>query len=205
MVGTAGFNRLASGNPALRHALEVIGEPVIRRRPGGLKGLVRIIVQQQLSVASAQSILMRCNEAFDLRDGDALRAATEEEMRACGLSRPKIRYIKAIAQAEADGEVCFRGLKKLPDGEALDSLTAVKGIGPWTAAIYLLFCEGRMSIWPPKDVALLAAYTHAAGLEDRPAMQAFDEMAAAQFAPEPGLAAHILWTYYGHIKNRTPV
>lgn len=194
-----------AGIPALKHALSAIGEPVVRRRPGGLKGLVRIIVQQQLSVASAQSILARCNAAFDLGDGAALLCADPEDLRACGLSRPKVRYIQAIAQAEADGDVCFRRLKKLPDHEALEMLTAIKGIGPWTAAIYLLFCEGRMSIWPPKDVALLAAYTHAAGLQERPAMQVFDEMAAAQFAPKPGLAAHILWTYYGHIKNRTPV
>lgn len=204
--GQTGLLRdLSRADPALAVALKAIGEPVIRRRDGGLKGLARIIIQQQLSVASAQSILKRCQQTFELGDAETLIEMTEDELRACGLSRPKIRYLKEAALACREGRLDFTQIKAAPDTQALDHLLAIKGVGPWSAAIYLLFCEGRLSVWPPKDVALLAAYTHAAGLETRPPMTAFDDLASATFQPAPGLAAHVLWTYYGHIKNRAPV
>lgn len=185
--------------------VSAIGTPVLRRRPAGLYGLVRIIIQQQLSVASAQAILGRCEDAIDIGEASAILALDDDTMRSLGLSRPKSRYIRAAAEAVQSGALDFRAVAQQSDEDATDALVAIKGIGPWTAAIYLLFCEGRLSVWPPRDVALLAAYTAAAGLDERPPMDQFDADAAVRYRPMPGLAAHALWTYYGVLKNRTPV
>lgn len=201
---TSALRALGKADPALATALGAIGSPVVRTRPGGFEGLFRIIVEQQISVPSAQSILARCHQALTISPAGIL-AASEDELRAQGLSGPKIRYVRAAATAVKDKTLDVDGLGALGDEDAADQLLAITGIGPWTAAIYLLFCDGRVNVWPPKDVALLAAYTHAAGLTEKPAMAAFDQMAHDRFAPHRGHAAHILWTYYAHIKNRTPL
>ncbi len=198
------YRALGACDPALANALRLIGEPVIRTRPGGFTGLFRIIVQQQLSVASAQSILKKCRRELTITPKGIL-AASEADLRAVGLSGPKIRYVRAVAEAVETGLLSFPKLRRLDISDAFDCLTAIKGVGPWSASIYLLFCEGRTAVWPPRDVALLAAYTHAAGLEERPPMDEFDAMAAHRYAPHAGLAAHILWTYCGRIKDRPPV
>ena len=116
-----------------------------------------------------------------------------------------MRYLRSVAASIDEGALDLVAIPGLGDAEAIDALTAVKGIGPWTAAIYLLFCDGRLSIWPPKDVALRTAYASAAELPELPSMAEFDAHAAERFAPTPGVAAHVLWTYYGVLKGRTPV
>lgn len=200
---------LAKQDAVLAHALDAIGAPHIRRRPGGFEALFRIIVEQQVSVASAQAIWKRCLFGVDPLTPDAAIAAGEDGLRACGLSGPKIRYVLALAEAIARGEFDPNSVVALPDNEALAALQSLKGIGPWTAAIYLLFCEGRIDVWPAGDVALLAAWRDArAGAGKtrgpQPSMAGFDAR-AARWAPQRGLAAHILWTYYAHIRGRTPI
>lgn len=195
---------LAAADPVLANALKAIGEPVIRRRAGGFEGLFRIIVEQQVSVPSAQAIWARCQAAFEPIRAEAVHAAGEAELRGLGLSGPKARYVLALAAAVRSGGVSFGSIADLPDEEAAESLKSLKGVGPWSAAIYLLFCEGRVDIWPPNDVALLAAYAGAAGLDERPPMAELDAL-SARWRPHRGLAAHVLWTYYAQLRGRTPI
>lgn len=200
---------LAAKEPILAHAIDIIGAPHIRRRPGGFEALFRIIVEQQVSVPSAQAIWARCLKGVDPLTPSAAMNIGEDGLRACGLSRPKARYVLALADAMATKRFDPSALSKLGNDQASAALQELKGIGPWTAAIYLLFCEGRVDIWPKGDVALLAAWRDArigAGKArgPQPAMAGLDARAAG-WAPFRGVAAHILWTYYAHIRGRTPI
>jgi DNA-3-methyladenine glycosylase II len=195
---------LARRDAALKVALKAIGAPHIRRRPGGFEALFRIIVEQQVSVPSAQAIWGRCRAAFPDINPAATLAAGEAGLKGLGLSTPKARYIVSLAETVEAGRLDLAALSRADDQSAGAALQAVKGIGPWTAAIYLLFCDGRLDIWPPGDVALQAAYGAAAGLPGKIEARALDE-AAAGWAPWRGLAAHILWTYYAHLRGRQPI
>ncbi|MHA7871786.1 MAG: DNA-3-methyladenine glycosylase family protein, partial [Hyphococcus sp.] len=155
---TVACARLAKKDTALARAVAAIGAPHIRRRPGGFEALFRIIVEQQVSVPSAQAIWGRCRAGLPaVTPGAALRAG-EAGLRGFGLSGPKARYVTALAAAIHAGDLDLNAVAALDDAAASAALQKVKGVGPWTAAIYLLFCEGRADIWPPGDVALLAAY-----------------------------------------------
>jgi DNA-3-methyladenine glycosylase II len=123
-------------------------------------------------------------------------------LRALGLSGPKARYVADIADALVRGEFDFDELTALDDDAAMGRLCSLRGVGPWTAAIYLIFCEGRVDLWPPSDVALKAAYCAAA--ETDIDQKSLDKSAAA-WAPWRGVAAHVLWTYYAKIRGRTPI
>ena len=176
--------------------------PHIRRRAGGFGGLFRIIVEQQVSVPSAQAILARCADGLAMDDPEAVRAGGVEALRACGLSGPKARYVDGLARVVAAGDFSFDALADLDDEAASAALQSLKGVGPWSAAIYLLFCEGRIDIWPARDVALKAAYGAASGAAVE---QADLDDGADAWRPYRGVAAHILWTYYAHIRGRTPI
>lgn len=200
-VGSA-QRSLARKSDALKRAGKSIGRPLIRRRDGGFSGLFRIIVEQQVSVPSAQAIWKRCVENLDCASPASALAAGENGLRRLGLSTPKARYVIALAAAAQEGSLNFAALSPLTDDEAMKTLVALKGVGPWTASIYLLFCEGRVDIWPPSDVALKHAYNAAASAEiDQKTLDAL----AADWSPWRGVAAHILWTFYAHLKGRTPI
>lgn len=151
---------------------------------------------------SAQAIWKRCHEGVDCLSPAAVADLGVDRLRALGLSTPKARYVAGIAEAAAAGAIDFDGLSRLGDEEAAAALVSLKGVGPWTASIYLLFCEGRVDIWPPNDVALKHAYNAAADatLDQR----TLDEK-ALRWAPWRGVAAHVLWTYYAHLRGRTPL
>jgi DNA-3-methyladenine glycosylase II len=195
---------LARRDPSLKLALKAIGKPHIRRRQGGFEGLFRIIIEQQVSVPSAQAILKRCAGACAAWTPAEAIAQGEMGLRALGLSTPKARYILALAEAAKNGAFDFAMLADSDDASASATLQALKGVGPWTAAIYLLFCEGRIDIWPPGDVALQHAYGMAAGLGGKIPARDLDEK-SERWRPYRGLAAHVLWTYYAHLRGRTPI
>lgn len=200
-VGAA-TKALARRDAGLRRAAKAIGKPHIRRRAGGFPGLFRIIIEQQVSVPSAQAIWKRCEGGLDCASPAAIAAFGTDGLRALGLSSPKARYVVGLAEAIDGGVLDFDALGRLPDEEAIAALVSLKGVGPWTASIYLLFCEGRVDIWPPNDVALKHAYNAAA-------KSAIDQKSldrrAADWTPWRGVAAHILWTYYAHLRGRTPL
>ncbi|MEM0929504.1 MAG: DNA-3-methyladenine glycosylase 2 family protein [Pseudomonadota bacterium] len=196
---------LARRDPVLRSILKLTGPPRWRARPGGYQGLARIIIEQQLSVASANAILARCKEATNDLCPNTTATADPDDLRALGLSRPKIRYLKALSEDVRSGAVDLDALRALDDREAHQELCKILGIGPWTASVYLLFCEGRCDLWPKGDVALLAAHSGAGGPFTRAEISDFDAMADQTYAPHRGVAAHLLWGYIAHQRGRAPL
>lgn len=178
------------------HMLNACGEPPLRRRPGGFMGLAWVIVSQQVSSASAAAIHGRVQAAFpDLQASTILRA-TEEELRACGLSAPKMRTLRALADAIAEGTLDLDGLENLDAEAARETLTRIKGIGPWSADVYLLFCVGHPDVWPTGDLALQEAARVALGLRTRPDAKRLETI-GDRWRPWRAAAARLLWAYYG--------
>jgi DNA-3-methyladenine glycosylase II len=195
---------LAAADPRLAKLIDVAGRPALRRRPAGFPGLCAIICAQQLSTASAAAIWGRLAAAFDPLDHDALRRARPAKLARIGLSRPKIKTMKAIGSAIAKGAIDLDALAVMEADEAHAALIALHGIGPWTADIYLLFCLGHADAWPAGDLALQEAARLAFGLERRPVTK--DMIALAEdWRPWRGVAAHLLWTYYRAVKRRDGV
>lgn len=187
---------LAARVPEFRAALDRTGALPLRRRQGGFGDLLHAICAQQLSVASAGAVWGRLCEA-GITDPAAVKAAGETGLRACGLSRPKIRYALALAEADLD----YDALATMPEDEAIATLTAVKGIGLWTAEIYLKFSIGRADVFAAGDLALQEAARDLFALPERPSEKALRAM-AEDWSPWRAVAARLLWSYYRVIKNR---
>lgn len=196
---------LAARCDIIAKVLEVTGPPRWRARPDGYAGLARIIIEQQLSVASANAILARVQAQTDDLDPSRVLERTEDELRSLGLSRPKIRYLKALAGDVTGGRFDFSALAAMDDQEASAALEGLLGVGRWTAAVYLLFCENRRDLWPRADVALLAGHQMAGGTFERGQMKDFDAWAEETYAPHRGTAAHILWGQIAHARGRAPL
>jgi DNA-3-methyladenine glycosylase II len=185
-----GAAALAAAESRFAHALSVIGPIPLRLRPDGFGALLEAIIGQQVSVASARAIMARL-EAADLTGAQAVTRSDEETLRACGLSRQKIRYTLALARAD----LYYEGLRSLPTEEVLATLVALPGIGSWTAEIYAMFSLGRADVFAPGDLALQEAAARLFDLPERPKEKPFRRMAEA-WAPWRSVAARILWAYY---------
>ncbi|MBB4304328.1 DNA-3-methyladenine glycosylase II [Rhodobium orientis] len=190
-----GLSHIARTDPRLVPIIEAAGGVPLRRRHGGLDGLCEIVVAQQLSKASADAIFRRLEAALTPFTADGLLAIEETDLRACGLSAPKIRTLRAIAEAASGGHLALEALGELPQEEAIAVLTAIRGIGPWTAEVYLMFCAGHPDIFPAGDLALQVAVGEAFGLEGRPKPKAVAEMAES-WAPWRSVASRLFWSYY---------
>ncbi|WP_109665313.1 DNA-3-methyladenine glycosylase family protein [Roseicyclus mahoneyensis] len=186
----AGAQVLIARDARFGPILEVAGPLPLRRRPDGFGALLAAIVGQQVSTASAAAILRRL-EAAGLDEEDAVAVAPEEDLRACGLSRPKVRYVRALAEARLD----YAGLRDAPTERVIETLTAVPGIGRWTAEIYAKFALGHADVFAAGDLALQVAAGRAFGLPDRPTEKALRAMAEA-WSPVRAVAARALWAYY---------
>ncbi|MDP3339958.1 DNA-3-methyladenine glycosylase [Frigidibacter sp.] len=174
-----------------------LAEPLpLRRRPDGFGALVDAVVSQQVSVASAAAIHGRMLAA-GLTDPAALVLATDETLRAVGLSRQKIRYLRALAAADLD----YAALRDAPDAEVIARLVALPGIGPWTAEIYAMFSLGRADVFAPGDLALQEAARLLFDLPERPTARQLRTMAEA-WSPWRAVAARALWAYYRLARNR---
>ncbi|MEZ5756197.1 MAG: DNA-3-methyladenine glycosylase 2 family protein [Paracoccaceae bacterium] len=187
---------LAARDPRLARALEVVGVLPLRRRADGFEALLSAIVSQQVSVASAQAIWARL-EAAGFCDPAVMAGASEEALRAVGLSRQKARYGQALARAGID----FAALRGLPDEEVMTALVAVPGIGRWTAEIYAMFALGRADVFAPGDLALQEAARLVFDLAERPSERALRAMAEV-WSPWRAVAARLLWAYYRVAKDR---
>jgi DNA-3-methyladenine glycosylase II len=170
-----------------------------RRRPGGFAGLVKMVVEQQVSTASAAAIWARVESGLGEVVPAAVLALDEEGLKAFGLSRPKARYARAIAEAAVAG-LDFAALRHMPDDEAVATLVALKGVGRWTAEIYMMFCEGRLDVFPGGDIALQEAMRWADGLASRPTEKEAYARSEA-WGPYRSVAAHLLWRCYGGVKR----
>src|SRR6516162_1273219 len=162
------IHALVKRDPRLRPILDVAGMPSLRRREPGFVGLAHIICGQQLSTASAAAIWARLSGAFDPFDHDACRRARTDRLGRLGLSTAKIKTLKSLARAIADERVNLDVLAEEDADSAHHTLTALHGIGPWTADVYLLFCLGHGDAWPAGDLAVQEAIRIGLGLKDRP-------------------------------------
>ena len=184
--------------------LDATGPPPLRLREPGFAGLAAIVVSQQVSVASADAIRGRLQSAFDPLDAGAITAATDEALRACGLSGAKVKTLRAIAEAMLSGALDMGALAAMPATDAHQALVAVHGIGPWTADIFLLFCLGHSDAWPAGDIALQEAARAALHLRARPETARLGRL-GERWRPYRGVAARILWAYYRVIKMRSGI
>ena len=187
---------LAACDPRLASALELCGPLPLRRRGDGFEALLGAIVSQQVSVAAAGAIWGRLRAAR-LTGPRKVRWAADEELRACGLSRQKIRYARALADARID----YKALRAAPTDEVVATLTAVPGIGVWTAEIYAMFSLGHADVFAPGDLALQEGARLVLDLSHRPRERELRAMAEG-WSPWRAVAARLLWAYYARAKSR---
>jgi DNA-3-methyladenine glycosylase II len=188
-----------------RQMADISGPLPLRLREPGFEGLARIVVSQQVSVASAAAIWSRFAATF-AADGRPLQAgiiiaASDDALRGAGLSRPKVRTMRAIAAALHSGELALDGLDRASNDEVHAALTRVSGIGPWTADIFLMLCLGRADGFPPGDLALQEAAKLVMKRDTRPSGPELLAI-AERWRPWRSVAARLLWAYYKVIKER---
>jgi DNA-3-methyladenine glycosylase II len=195
--------RLRAKDPELVERLIAVGgRPPLRRREPGFAGLAAIIVSQQVSTASATAIFGRLEARIVPLEAARLAETTEDDLRACGLSTAKVRTLRAAAAAILEGALDLAGLAALEAEDAHKALVAVKGVGPWTADIFLLFCLGHPDAFPAGDLALQEAAKLALNLKRRPDASRLQRI-AERWRPWRGVAARMLWAYYRGIKARS--
>lgn len=174
--------------------------PFRSRREEGFEALISIIVSQQLSVAAADTIFARVKARVAPFEPAQVLAAEAEILRACGLSAPKQKHMKTIAAAILEGSLDLARVRTMHDEDARAHLTAVKGIGPWTADIYLMASLGRADIWPVGDVGLQAAVTRALGLRKRPNEKQMEKLSKI-WQPYRTVAARMFWIHEDSIRQ----
>lgn len=190
-----GLDALATIEPAFGRAIAAIGYPPPRIRDRGYQTLLRTIVGQQVSVAAANSIWTKLETMVGAGlVPEAVAAAPDELLRQAGLSRQKVSYAKSLAEHVASGSIDFAALPA-DDEEAIAQMTAIKGIGRWSAEIYLLFAEGRGDIWPAGDLAVQIEVGKLLGLPDRPGERETRRI-AQDWSPHRGAAAIFTWHSY---------
>ena len=191
-----GARVLAALEPRFAYALDLTGPLPLRRRKDGFAALLDAIVSQQVSVAAADAIWGRLREA-GLTGPRKVMWSSDEDLRACGLSRQKIRYARELAGSG----IRFAALREMPTDEVIETLIEVPGIGRWTAEIYAMFSLGRADVFAPGDLALQEAARVLFELEGRPSEKALRAM-AGDWSPWRGVAARLLWAYYRVAKER---
>lgn len=187
---------LAALDPRFAAALKQTGPLPLRLRKDGFAAVLDAIVSQQVSVAAADAIWGRL-KAAGLTGPRKIMWASDDDLRACGMSRQKIRYARALA----DAKIKFPGLRDMPTEEVIDTLVEVPGIGKWTAEIYAMFSLGRADVFAPGDLALQESARALFDLDERPSEKALRVM-SEDWAPWRGVAARLLWSYYHVAKDR---
>ena len=196
-----GLRALAQCDARLAHAITVAGPVPLRRRPPGFAALVEIILSQMVSKASANALWRKLELAAGEISPESILDLSAESMRAAGLSRAKAETLQRVGEVVLAGELDFERLCVLDGQEAIVAMTAIKGVGQWTAEVYLLFCAGHQDIFPAGDVALQSAAAHVLGLDVRPRSKALMEL-ARPWSPWRGVAARLLWAYYAEVMRR---
>jgi DNA-3-methyladenine glycosylase II len=198
----AGLAELSRADPRLRPVIEKAGPVPLRLQPSGYAGLAGIVVSQMVSRASADAIHARLLARLGEITPAGVLSLEEADFRQIGLSRAKQAALLGLARAVADEAIDLDAVRHLSAEKAIADLTALPGIGPWTAEVYLLFCGGHPDIFPAGDVALQAAAAHAFSLATRPTARDL-RIIAEEWSPFRGVAARLLWAYYGTEIRRT--
>jgi DNA-3-methyladenine glycosylase II len=197
----AALTQLIRHDPRLKPVADKAGAFALRRREPGFPGLCAIVCGQQLSTAAAATIRNRLFAAFDPFHHDTVRRARGDKLKRIGLSAGKIKSIREIGKAVAKGRIDLTKVGNMDADVAHAALTALHGVGPWTADIYLLFCLGHADAFPAGDLAVQEAARIAFSLRKRPDPKALTKLAEA-WRPWRGVAAHLLWAYYHAVKRR---
>lgn len=187
--------------PQLLPMRERVGAVLPRVNPKGFAGMAKVICGQQLSVQSAAAIWGRFSMIPGALEPETYLGLSEEEVRSAGFSRGKFIAVRTIAEAVAAGSLNFAAVDALPAEEAIAALVALKGIGPWTAEVYLLFCAGHPDIFPAGDLALLKAAHHGLGLDARPTIKEMIGL-ARDWSPHRSAAALLFWRYFAQMRDR---
>ncbi len=188
----AACEHLATTDPALARAYEVIAIPVWRYQDPGYAMLGRMISHQQISLSAAAAIWSRVEAHLGEVTAEAMLAADPEAVRLCGMSRPKVAHLISIAQAVVSGRLDLARVCAAPLDEARAELLAVRGIGPWTAELVLLYAAGALDAFPTADVGLMEAHRRLGACDTRMTAKAFTAH-AERWRPYRGVAAHLLW------------
>lgn len=195
------IDALVDIDPRLGPVRDFAGDVQPRINKRGFAGMAKVICGQQVSVASANAIWGRFELLPGALDPNTYLSLTEEQVRATGFSGGKFRTVRAIAEAVAGGTLDFDHIETLPAEEAVQYLVAHKGIGPWTAEVYLMFCAGHPDVFPAGDLALLKAVQHGLGLDARPAIKDMIGIAAG-WTPHRSAAALLFWRYFAVMRDR---
>ena len=196
-----GLDALTEADPVMAGLAAQGVVPQLRKRPPGFEGLAWIVVGQQVSTASATAIWNRLRQRLEPATPEVFLRLSDEDLRVAGLSAGKVRTLRAVATDIVEGRLPLDRLPDLSADEAHDLLTRVKGIGPWTADVYLLFCLGHPDAFPSGDLAVQEAARLAYGLERRPDAKTLTALAES-WRPWRGVAAKVLWAYYRTVKAR---
>jgi len=191
-----------SGDPIFRAILDRAGPPRFRRRRNGFPTLLHIILEQQVSIDAAAAMHRRLSSLCQPLAPEPFLALDDETLKRCGFSRQKTGYARALAQAIIGGSLDFAALEAAEDAAALATLVALKGIGRWSAEIYLIFALGRNDVWPAGDLGLQLGVAEHLGLDARPNEAALREI-GERWRPWRTVAACLFWQSYLHARNRT--
>lgn len=190
-----GLRALGNMDSDVARALKEVGAPDLRSREPGFEALLGAIVSQQISKAAARTVWDRLVAAADPLSPETVLALDEDALLAVGLGRKKVSYARGLAEAVVTGSIDLADLANLPNETVIEQLVALKGIGRWSAEIYLLFALGRPDAFPADDLALMIGAQRLKGLENRPNRTALTKLAEA-WRPWRGPAALLLWHYY---------
>lgn len=197
----AGLAGLVLLDARLEHVVAKAGPVPLRRTEPGYRGIASIIVSQMVSKASAAAIWNRMEEMLGEVTADAVLSLGDDDCRKLGLSRAKAETLRRVAAATVAGEIDLEAICDVEAPAAIHELTAIKGVGRWTAEVYLLFCAGHPDVFPAGDVALQNAVGHALGLELRPTASEIDSLATC-WSPWRSVAARLFWAYYAQELRR---
>ena len=186
---------LAARDRLLANIHATYGDPPLWQRASGFRTLVHIILEQQVSLSSAKSMLLRLETAVQPFTPERFLEVGDEHLRRLGVTRQKSAYVLHLSDEIVRGELNFRRLARLSNDEALVTLTRIKGIGLWSANIYLLMAMRRADSWPAGDLALAVAIHELKNLKKRPSPEELEAF-AEQWRPHRAVAARMLWQYY---------
>jgi len=198
IVNKSDIQKLTATNKLFSKIKEECGIPPNWQRPEGFISLARIILEQQVSLASAEAHFIKLNNYLPEFSPSEILKLTDEEMRACQISRQKSKYLRALSQAVLNNELDFESLSRLNPIEVRTKLTSIKGIGNWTTDIYLLFCLQSKDIFPLGDIALITSIKELTNIKTEEGIIRFIK----KLEPLKSLAAYFLWYYYLKKRNR---
>jgi len=201
-----GLLALGRSDVRLARVIELAGPVPLRRKPPGYAALAEIILSQMVSKASASALWRKLEATAGEISPEAILAISPEDLREAGLSRAKAETLCRVGEAVLAGDLDLEHLCNLEARAAIRAMTAIKGVGPWTAEVYLLFCAGHPDVFPAGDVALQSAAGHALGMEARPSQRDLAILSEG-WSPWRGVAARLFWAYYAAVMRRdaTPV